>query len=284
MSWYPAKPRSLPEALGWYGFWFSCWMMASRAAAQRGEINPARPSALAEHAAGYPGFFDTNLADEGSLVVEWPPILLPLFPIPSIAVDYGVTETLTVGTNAIVAAVPWLVGARGLSLKLRTLVTGHANMQSTATFYANYIGSHTLNSSWQLLTSNNAWKVNSRHIVSGQAMLMNLGLSSGSESDVDYTNLRLTSVAIGAGYQFLVSETAAISANLLVPGYTNIEADSVAANLNMNLDARSGRLLWGFGRASLDIRRDEWIYSIGGVYLYGIASGIQPWCSATTRW
>ena len=258
--------------------------ISSSSLAQRGELSDAKPTALANPTAGFPGFFDTNLADKNSLVVEWPPLILPLIPMPSIAVDYGVTDTLTVGTNALVSTLPWLLGARGISLKLRTLIFGDAAMQSAATFYGAYIGSSQLNASWQIVTSNNAWKLGTRHIISAQAMLMNFGLAAGSESDIDYTNLRLTSVGLGGGYQFIVSDTAAISAHVLVPAYTNLESDSVAANLNVNLDARSGELLWGFGRASLDIKRDDWVYSVGGLYMYGLTTGVKPWFSAATRW
>jgi hypothetical protein len=254
------------------------------ARAQRGEINPAKPSALASPSQGFPGFFDTNVAAKGSLVVEWPPVILPLIPMPSIAVDYGVSETLTVGTNALVSTLPWLFGARGISLKVRTLIAGDESMQSAATFYGAYIGSKALNVSWQMVTSNNSWKLAPRHIVSGQAMLLNFGIATGSESDLDYTNIRLTNVGLGAGYQFIFSDTVAISAHTLAPVYTNLEADSVAANLNMNLDARSGQILWALGRASLDIRRDDWIYSMGGLYMHGLQPGVKPWFSAATRW
>jgi hypothetical protein len=252
--------------------------------AQRGEISNANASAFSHPTAGFPGFFDTNLADKNSLVVEWPPVILPFIPMPSIAVDYGVTETLTVGTNALVSTLPWLVGARGISVKARTLIAGTDSMQSAATFYGAYIGSSSLNASWQMVTSNNSWKIAPRHIVNGQAMLMNFGFESGSEASLDYTNLRLTALSLGAGYQFLVSETAAISGYILAPAYTSLESDSVAANISANLDARSGQMMWGIGRASLDIRRDDWVYSIGGLYLHGMLPGVQPWFSATTRW
>jgi hypothetical protein len=251
---------------------------------QRGEPNSASPHAMTTPTSGYPGFFDTNMAEPGSIVVEWPPLLLPFIPMPSIQVDYGVTDTLTVGTNALVTTLPWLLGARGASLKVRTMLIGDAEFQSTATFYGSWIGATEFNASWQMATSNNTFKLAPNHLASAQAMVMNVGIESGSESSVNYTNLRLTTLGLGGGYQFIVSETAALSFYALAPAYTGIEADTVGANLNMNMDPRSGQMLWGIARGSFDIKRDEWVYSIGGIYVHNVASGILPWFSATTRW
>lgn len=61
------------------------------ALAQRGEktlttqILPNKPST------GVPGFFDTNLAQKGALSFEFP----------TFALDYGITDRLTIGTNGI---------------------------------------------------------------------------------------------------------------------------------------------------------------------------------------
>lgn len=252
--------------------------------AQRGEILEAKSELFTNPTQGFPGFFDTNMAAKDSLVVEWPPIILPIIPVPSIAVDYGVSDTLTVGTNALVTTVPWLLGAKGVSAKARSLIYGSETMQSVATVYAGYIGAKDLSTSWQVLTSNTAWKIGSKHIVAAQATIINLGVEMGAPSSLDYTNLRLSTLGLGGGYQHLLSETTAISTYLLAPALTSVEADTVSTNLNANFDVSSGNAMWGVARTSVDYRSDEWVYSLGAMYVHGLYRGLLPWFSATRRY
>jgi hypothetical protein len=252
--------------------------------AQRGETLSSDPTVFTNPGQGYPGFFDTNFADKGSLVVEWPPVIFPLLPMPSIAMDYGATDSLTVGTNAIVTTLPWLVGARGLSLKARQLIHSSETMRSAATVYGGYIGADEFSSTWQMFTYNHSWKLAPSHILSGQAMYLNFGVESGKSSSINYTNLRLTSLALGGGYQYVMNESATISNYLLLPGLTSIESDTVGANLSASLDASSGQMVWGIARSSFDIRQDQWTFSMGGIYMHGIVKQVLPWFSAATRW
>lgn len=251
---------------------------------QRGAMRPGSPSSFTTPNQGYPGFFDTNMVDHGSVVVEWPPIILPIIPMPSIALDYGVSDTLTVGTNALISTVPWMLGAKGFSIKARTLVYGTETMQSVATVYGGYIGATEFASSWELVTSNTAWKLAPRHVISGQLMFMNFGAEVGKETSAEYTNLRLSSAAAGAGYQFLLTEETAISSYLLGALSTSVESDTVAANLSADLNVTSGDALWGIARISADIKTGDWLYSLGGVYIHGLGGNILPWFSATRRW
>lgn len=258
--------------------------LPSIALAQRGTKSPGNPANFTNPTQGFPGFFDTNFAEQGSLVVEWPPLILPIIPMPSIAVDYGVTDTLTVGTNALVSTIPWLVGAKGISVKARTLVYGSETFQSAATVYGGYIGASEINSQWQIFTSNNAWKLAPKHIVSAQAMFLNFGLELGKETSIDYTNIRFSSLAFGGGYQYLFNETLSVNGNLLGAVMNSMEQDTVAANLSYDVNASSGQATWGIARGSLDIRSDDWVYSLGGIYVHGLFPRVLPWFSATTRW
>ena len=258
--------------------------LSTAANAQRGAMRPGSPSSFTNPAQGYPGFFDTNLADHGSLVVEWPPIILPIIPVPSIAVDYGVSDTLTVGTNALISTLPWLFGAKGISLKARTLVYGTDSAQSVATVYGGYIAGPEFSSSWELFTSNTAYKLAPRHVVSGQLMFLNLGVELGKESEINYTNIRFSTAAVGGGYQFLLTDRIAISSYLLAALANSVESDTVAANLSADLNVTSGDALWGVARVSADIKNGDWLYSLGGVYMHGIFGKVLPWLSATRRW
>jgi hypothetical protein len=268
----------------WVGMLAILFCASTSAHAQRGEQTGGSPSQFTSPTQGFPGFFDTNFADKGSLVVEWPPIILPIIPMPSIEVDYGVSDTFTVGTNAIVTVVPWLLGAKGFSFKARTLFYGTDTVQNAATAYAGYIGAKNLAVTWQLFTSNNAWKVAPRHILSVQGMALHLGLEAGSKSSIDYTNIQGSTITLGGGYQFLINNSIALSTYVMLPAVTSFEADTVAANISGNLDARSGDLTWGVLRSSLDLRTTSCVYSIGGAYIYGLTKNISPWASAARRW
>jgi hypothetical protein len=258
--------------------------LSSNAFAQRGSMDPGNPSSFTNPTQGFPGFFDTNMAEHGTLVVEWPPLLLPFIPMPSLAVDYGVSDTFTVGTNALVSTLPWLFGAKGISLKARTLVQGSATSQSVATVYGGYLAGTDFSTQWQILTSNNAWKLAPKHIISAQAMFLNFGLEIGKQKNLNYTNLRFSSLSIGGGYQYLFSDTAALSTYVLAAAATSMEADTVAANLSADLNASSGQTSWGITRASLDLRSEDWVYSLGGAYTFGTINMVVPWLSATRRW
>ena len=258
--------------------------LSSAVYAQRGETPSSDPTVFKTPGDGYPGFFDTNFADKGSLVVGWPPVIFPLTPMPSIAMDYGATESLTIGTNALVTTIPWLVGARGLSFKARQLIYSSETMRSAATVYGGYIGASEFSMTYQMFTYNHSWKPAPRHIISGQAMYMNFGFESGKTSSTDYTNLRLSTLSLGGGYQFILGERTAISSYVLLPAITSLEADTVGANLSQNMDASSGKMTWGIARASMDFRRETWTFSLGGIYMHGMIKNVLPWFSAATRW
>jgi hypothetical protein len=269
---------------------FLVLLNAEFALAQRGETLEAKPALLTSPTQGYPGFFDTNMAEPGALIVEWPPIILPIIPVPSIAVDYGVNERLTVGTNALLSFLPWIAGVKSATVKARTLLYGTESMQSTATAYLGYFGG-SMNMYWQLLTSNNAWKLSPDNIVSANAAFINFGLESGDLKGTDYTSIQLTTGAIGGGHQYLWDETISISTYVMLPIWTSVNMDTSAAAFDLNGDASRGNLMWGLARMSVDYRSEPWVYSLGAMYNTGSANellpnstGILPWFSATRRY
>ena len=267
-------------------------LWASFALAQRGETLEAKPGLFTSPTQGYPGFFDTNMAEPEALVVEWPPIILPIIPVPSIAVDYGINERLTVGTNALLTLLPWIAGVKSATVKARTLLYGSESMQSSATAYLGYFGGgEGLDMYWQLITSNNAWKVSPRNIVSANAAFVNFGLEAGDLKGADYTSMQLTTGTIGGGHQFIWDETLSVSTYVMLPFWTSINLDTAAAAFDLNGNASRGSLMWGLARLSVDFRSEPWIYSLGAMYSRGAAneilpnsSGFLPWFSATRRY
>jgi hypothetical protein len=267
-------------------------MNTTLALAQRGETLQAKPSLFTSPTQGYPGFFDTNMAEPEALIVEWPPVILPIIPVPSIAVDYGLNERLTVGTNALLTLLPWIAGVKSATVKARTLLYGTESMQSTATAYLGYFGGgESMNTYWQLLTSNNAWKLSPKTIVSANAAFVNFGLEAGDLKGTDYTSIQLTTGTLGAGHQYLWDETMSISSYLMLPVWTVINMDTAAAAFDLNADASRGKLMWGLARLSVDFRSEPWVYSLGAMYSTGSvnellqnSSGFLPWFSATRRY
>lgn len=100
--------------------------------------------------AGFPGYYDANVVEEGHFVVEFPPVIWGIIPTPFMAVDYGVTKTFTVGTNAIFSTVPWLLQSKGGAVKLRSLLYGTESHQSAGTYYTGFLSG---NSSLDLVAS-----------------------------------------------------------------------------------------------------------------------------------
>lgn len=260
--------------------------------AQRGETLEARPSIFNTPTTGYPGFFDTNMAKEGDVVVEWPPIIFPMIPMPSIAVDYGVNERLTVGTNALLTLVPWALGMKSVTLKARTLLYGNETMQSAISGYLGYFSQAGGTSTyWQILSTNNAWKLSPNHIFAANAAFINFGLEDEDLTKTEYANVHLTTATIGGGHQYIWSDTTSISTYLMLPISTAIQVDSAAIALDLNGNLSQGAPMWVLARMSLDLRSDPWVYSFGAYYTSGVAkelllgtSGVVPWFSATRRY
>lgn len=260
--------------------------------AQRGELAQARPSIFTTPTQGYPGFFDTNMAEPETMVIEWPPVILPFIPVPSIAMDYGLNERLTLGTNALMTAVPWLLGIQSAAVKARTLLYGSESMQSTATAYVGYLGGgKSLTLYWQMLTSNNAWKVSPSHVLSANAAFVNFGLEAGDLKSTDYASIQLSTAAISGGHQYIINDTMAISSYVMIPVWTSVNVDTISAALDLDTNARKGDAMWGMVRASFDMRSDLWVYSFGGLYNHGAlkdmfskSAGIAPWFSATRKY
>lgn len=267
-------------------------LCSTQTLAQRGEIADSSPAVFKSPTQGYPGFFDTNMSEPQTMVIEWPPVILPFIPVPSIAMDYGVNERLTLGTNALLTSIPWLLGIKSGAIKARSLLFGNEFMQSTATAYLGYFGASSgFSMYWQIFTSNNAWKVSPSHIVSANAAFVNFGLEAGDLKKTDYTSVQLSTLAASLGHQYLLGENSSISTYVMLPAWSSINIDTVAAAFDINSNASSGDTMWAMARMSFDLRSEPWVYSIGGMYNYGSVkdllprtAGLLPWFSATRKY
>jgi hypothetical protein len=144
---------------------------------------------------------------------------------------------------------------------------------------------------WQLFTSNNAWKVAPSHILSANAAFINFGLEAGELKKTNYTSVQLSTAALTLGHQYLLGENSSISTYAMLPAWSSINVDTVAAAFDINSNASRGDTMWAMARMSFDLHSEPWVYSIGGMYNYGSVkellprtAGLLPWFSATRKY
>ena len=267
---------------------FSC--LSSQAFAQRGADYTGTGKPWDSNTQGFPGFFDTNMAAPGSIVTETP-ALFWIIPTPSLSVDYGVNESLTVGTNALVTGLPWIFGGNGISLKVRSLIYGSDTNQSTATLYTGYIhfrnNSDPVYSNYQVATWNHAWRPSARHTFSTQVMYFRLALDSGSSSSINHAKVAATLGTLGGGYGLRLTERWGMGLNAFFSAYTGFEIDSAGASMDQQSKALSSDSTILFLRFLTDCRLSEnWLLSFGIVGIGTSGSGLTPgpWISAAKRW
>jgi hypothetical protein len=111
---------------------FSAFSQPNRAIAQRGSAGTAEKASRNSPSSGIPGLFDSNTVFEKSLVAD----------LPSFAIDYGITDNLTLGTSALTAmsTLAWVTDGRNsvppfLSIKARYRVFTLRNWTASFTGY-----------------------------------------------------------------------------------------------------------------------------------------------------
>jgi hypothetical protein len=262
---------------------------SQRAFGQRGQSYGGHAKPWSANTQGFPGYFDSNMAEENSLVVEFPPMLLGIVPTPFIAVDYGVTETLTVGTNAAWTVLPYLFGAKSLSVKARTLLIGDQSEQASATYYGGVISIPTdtsLNAYYHILTWNHAWRIASSHTLSAHGNLIRMNLEQGTIRDLNHAQLNFDAMMLGAGYGYEFNERWSLRGNGIITAYQSIEADTAAATFNQSLNIKSISSYTSIATAQFEYRSSEkWLFGFGATR-FGFAGNSlgAPWFTWARRW
>lgn len=266
------------------------FLTASSAFAQRGATYETHAKPWESPTQGYPGYFDTHVARKGSLVAEFPPLLLGIVPTPFMALDYGVSDTLTIGTNAIFTTVPWLLGGFGASLKVRSLLIGNSDHQSAITFYGGLLRTETdppVTAQYQNATWNDAWRFSGRHTLTGHLQYMRVSADIGKTTDIERASLGITTIMLGGGYGFEISHKSQLRLNGVFSAYSTVEADTVAMSINQSAKGLGGSTTSSSYVAQYEYHTDaDWVIGVGlmGLSAFGAPTTNLPWLTFATRW
>ncbi|NBO38847.1 hypothetical protein EBU99_09715 [bacterium] len=254
--------------------WILACASTPAAFAQRGSDYVSHRPISETPSSGIPGFFDTETASAGSLV----------FDVPSLSIDYGISEHLTLGTNAVAVLSTSLWLANGgksatpiVMLKARYRIFSQEGWTSSVTGYGggarlqagqiNSLESRNILVTYALGTINFVKQFDSQSL--GLSLLhIHYGTTSGqATSDPSAQEIRrLTSViSVWARQSFLASfEGEALVAFCAdSSGYDNratvrIEINEACFGPSKTAPALRGLLSW---RSS-----PEWYWSIGAVW------------------
>lgn len=265
----------------------SCF--SSHALAQRGARYEGNAHPWDSPTRGFPGYFDTNVAEKGSWVVELPPLIYGAIPMPSTEVDYGVSESLTVGSNALLTTVPWLFGAQGASIKVRSLLVGTPEHQSVATVYAGYLGVYnrtpTGSGLYENATWNHSWRPAREHTITGHINYLRLDGSLGKSSDLNYARVSVTTLMLGAGYGYEINEQWNIRGMIATTAYSSLDIMTSLADLSQTTSPAITKNPNRLGQLQLEFHTvTDWLVGFGAIHGYFSGSGgTVPWLTFAFR-
>lgn len=260
-----------------------CVFCQSPAYAQRGSQMPLPNSDVPPATAndGFPGFFDTNMANTNSFV----------FDVPTFNFDYGVNEKLTIGANGIGALFLVTTFTPILSAKLRYRLFSTENMRDTLTVYGTYakLRKTPKNPSTMfeavVMTNNFTYYFNERSQIYASTLVGRLQYTESVSSEIDYQKLSLTPVIVSVGYQHFFTERLGLSPLLIYNFLSKVQLDSAqaAVSTSNSAAASSSNLMI---RVNLDVKLgDSFLLSAYQLSTFtdeGLSS--LPWVSFMYRW
>ena len=264
------------------------WCTSTNALAQRGATYEGNAHAWDAPSQGFPGYFDTGVAEKGSFVVELPPLIYGILPMPSTAVDYGLTDNMTVGTNALLTTVPWLFGAQGVSIKARSLLVGTEEHQSTATVYAGYLGVYgttRVNAVYENATWNHSWRPSHDHTITGHLNYLRMDAGLGKTSDLNHMSISVTTVLLGIGYGYEISPKMDIRGMLNTTAYSSIDILTTVADLSQTSSPAITKQPNRLAQLQLEYHTmNDWLVSVGAIHGYFSGAGVTaPWLTFAFR-
>ena len=262
---------------------------AGTAMGQRGASYDGQAKPWDSTSQGFPGYFDTNVARKGTFVLEFPPMIWGILPVPSISSDYGVTDTLTVGTNALIASFPWLLGAQGGSIKVRSLLVGTSEQQAAVTYYGGGLAFHgetPFSLYYHLMTWNHAWGLGTDHTLAAHANYLKVNLEQGSIQDLKHAELSLSALMFGAGYGYFINSRWSLRLDGVASVYQTIDADTAAISLNQSSSIKNVKSVTLIGMSQIEYHPfPNWLFGVGITGLgIGGSGGGAPWFTWSKRW
>jgi hypothetical protein len=238
---------------------------------------------------GFPGMFDSNVAEKNSFVLD----------IPLLAADYGVTENVTIGTNG------YLVAAAALSapvvyLKVRHRFVANSNWVSSNTGYLGYFtnraGAPTeiIDSYFASASNNTTYYFKPNSYFNLTTLYMHFSLDQRRRNSMEFSSISMTSLILGPSYQHWFNDWFGLQGLVALSGYQSLEVDS--STLSASLNFGNGGRASGFSMARMlsEFRAGDWLISAGLVSLFTIqaSSGSSansspvtfPWISAAVKW
>lgn len=279
-------------------------LISSKGFGQRGQEYSRKATPANSPGAGYPGFFDTHFADDGSFVLDLPPLTLggglPL--TPSVGFDYGLSKTTTIGTNLLVDGLAVLLGGIGATAKVRTLIFGNQKIQNALTLYGGYVrlGLPTGTSSsddddsstdadeeevdafdassfvltYQFVTNNTTWYFDRFKSVTGQVAFGRFTATIGQLNNLSYADISLLLGMLGASYQHFFSERFSLSFAGLFPFFQQAALDSAAASISLNVTkVDTDTALFRMARATANLYAGRWLFDFGLVHMPPFVEG-----------
>jgi hypothetical protein len=226
--------------------------ISSIAQAQRG-LEPTS-HAIKTSISGFPGAFDTFVPNSGEYVASATAVLNSFFPIVGAPVEYGVTENLSLGTNAGLGLL-WYGSNPAIGGKIRYRIPFSENFVISFSNWSYW---------WQTKNEKNATQSDSRQMDLVTAAFFAspklwfhsyLGMASAEvkqnhAGDSDYLRTSFATSFVGVGLNYMPISWLGLRANGCYPIYVDISNDGgidSSGGETLSLEGGSKFLFWTFG-------------------------------------
>jgi hypothetical protein len=196
-----------------------------------------------------PGFFDSYTLNKGGFTAD----ILGAF-------DFGITDTLTVGTNTF-AAITLLSSVPHVSLKVRGMALSSENFDSSFTAYGTFpVGNRSIRLNSYTATSMNSISFGSKQAVHLGFGYSNLQLDENQIQNIKFRGTSIQSAFVSAQYELFLSswfDISFLAASSVLPR-AKVETSSSIQRLQLNGLSNSVVLF----RAMPTFFTDNWAFSI----------------------
>lgn len=242
-------------------------VLPSEVWAQRGEGFIEQLPATRLPSAGFAGFFDSNLAEPGSVQLH----------VPEIGIDIGASENLTVGTCTLATLVPLLGGKPGGSVKLRYRFRSNASWATVGTLYAG--GGYMRDSGYGFVmgTSNTTYYVSSAQavtftVLAARAQGVVREQKGGSKASNDAA---LNAGAFALSYEAFPASWFGVQLTALAVPLISGTYDNPTQALGMNVNFPANAVNLSFGRALVEVRTENWLIAAGAMCSVGLLASLR---------
>ena len=263
------------------GTLFALFLFCGVAFAQRGANYTAETTPDSLPGQGFPGMFDSRMADAGKFSLD----------IPSLAADYGVNERLTIGTNG------WAVGALAFGFpvlygKIRYRFLSTESVSSVHTVYlgaaTNRLSKNNAKSDGYFfgLSNNTSFLLGDRGELTATFFYVQLSQKQQESDTKMYSNAAVSTLLAGLTYQHWVTNWFGPSAMVLLAPYVGVDADSSGAAISARVSGGQVLILRAYAEFAAG---QSWLLSPGFYQISSLSEGAAesipfPVFSAAVKW